>query len=61
MAIQTNQSNTLTSSEQGSDYKALYEDLLAQHQMILSLISHEVRNPVTLINSFLQLLESHHP
>ncbi len=61
MAIQTNQSNTLTSSEQKSDYKALYEDLLAQHQMILSLISHEVRNPVTLINSFLQLLESHHP
>lgn len=61
MAIQTNQSNTLASSEQGSDYKALYEDLLTQHQMILSLISHEVRNPVTLINSFLQLLESHHP
>lgn len=61
MAIQTNQSNTLTSSEQNSDYKALYEDLLSQHQMIMSLISHEIRNPVTLINSFLQLLESHHP
>lgn len=61
MAIETNQSNILTSSEQISDYKALYEDLLSQHQMIMSLISHEIRNPVTLINSFLQLLESHHP
>lgn len=43
------------------DYKALYQELQAQHQFTLSQISHEIRNPVALINSFLQLLESHHP
>lgn len=43
------------------DYKLLYQELQSQHQFMLSQISHEIRNPVTLINSFLQLLESHHP
>lgn len=31
------------------------------HHMELSRISHEIRNPVTLINSFLQMTQSHHP
>lgn len=43
------------------DYKTLYQELQAQHQFTLSQISHEIRNPVALINSFLQLLETHHP
>ena len=43
------------------DYKTLYQELQAQHQFTLSQISHEIRNPVALIHSFLQLLESHHP
>ena len=43
------------------DYKTLYQELQAQHQFTLSQISHEIRNPVALINSFLQLLENHHP
>ena len=32
-----------------------------QNQLQLSMVSHEIRNPVTLINSFLQLLGSSHP
>lgn len=32
-----------------------------QNQLQLSMVSHEIRNPVTLINSFLQLLVSTHP
>ena len=43
------------------DYKTLYQELQAQHQFTLSQISHEIRNPVALINSFLHLLENHHP
>lgn len=31
------------------------------HHLELSRISHEIRNPVTLINSFLQLTQSQHP
>ncbi|MGN0399730.1 MAG: ATP-binding protein [Blautia sp.] len=43
------------------DYKALYLEQKIQHQFMLSKISHEIRNPVTLVNSFLQILEDHHP
>lgn len=32
-----------------------------EHQYALSKISHEIRNPVTLIDSFLQLLKKEHP
>lgn len=35
--------------------------LLASHQMTLSTLSHEIRNPLTLIYSTLQLIESQHP
>ena len=43
------------------DYKTLYQEQKIQHQFMLSKISHEIRNPVTLVNSFLQILEDHHP
>lgn len=39
------------------DYKKLYQEQAKKHQLMLSQISHEIRNPVTLINSFLQILE----
>ena len=43
------------------DYKKLYQEQAKKHQLMLSQISHEIRNPVTLINSFLQILEKQHP
>ena len=44
-----------------ADYKMLYQQLKMKHQFMLSQVSHEIRNPVTLINSFMQLLEGRHP
>ncbi|MGI6069557.1 MAG: sensor histidine kinase [Blautia sp.] len=37
------------------------KQLKQEHQFMLSKISHEIRNPVTLINSFLQLLSEKKP
>lgn len=34
---------------------------IEEYELLLSSISHELRNPATLINSYLQLLESLHP
>lgn len=34
---------------------------IEEYELLLASISHELRNPVTLINSYLQLLESQHP
>ena len=36
-------------------------EITEDYQMLLSTISHEIRNPVTLINSYLQLLSGSHP
>lgn len=41
--------------------RALIEKLLNAHQFTVSKISHEVRNPLTLVSSTLQLIESQHP
>lgn len=41
--------------------KELISNLLDSHQMSLSMISHEIRNPLTLVYSSLQLIESMHP
>ncbi len=60
MDTKMNYSNQTTTKDE-PDYRQLYEDLQAQQHFTLSHVSHEIRNPVTLINSFLQLLESHHP
>lgn len=39
----------------------LISRLLTSHQMEISTISHEIRNPLTLVYSTLQLIESQHP
>lgn len=39
----------------------LLEHLEDSHRMDLSRISHEIRNPVTIINSFLQLTQNNYP
>lgn len=41
--------------------KSSLEKQLEDYRFALSKVSHEVRNPVTLINSYLQLLEKDHP
>lgn len=45
--------------------KATYEEqlleLTEQHRFAMQKISHEIRNPITLISSFLQIVESEHP
>ncbi|MFQ9395120.1 MAG: hypothetical protein ACLR2E_15065 [Lachnospiraceae bacterium] len=37
------------------------QKLKEEHHLALSRISHEIRNPVTLINSSMQLIEAEHP
>ena len=44
-----------------ADYKMLYQQFKNEASVMLSQVSHEIRNPVTLINSFMQLLEGRHP
>ena len=41
--------------------EALLQKLLRSHQETVSMISHEIRNPLTLVYSTLQLIESMHP
>lgn len=41
--------------------EALIQKLLASHRATISMISHEIRNPLTLVYSTLQLIESQHP
>lgn len=47
--------------EHNPEAKYIIEQLLQNHQTIVSLISHEIRNPLTLISSSLQLMEQTHP
>ena len=61
MESQTGSSVFQLSGNSNPDYKTLYQELQVKQQFLLSQISHEIRNPVTHINSFLQLFESHHP
>lgn len=41
--------------------KELLQKLLDEHQYTISKISHEIRNPLALISSTIQLIESQHP
>ncbi len=43
------------------DFSYLLTKIETEHREILSMISHEIRNPLTLINSSLQLIEAAHP
>ena len=44
-----------------SDYKKLYHNFQSYHHYTISQISHEIRNPLCLINSSLQLIQTQHP
>lgn len=47
--------------EENEVFRELFQAIEKDHMLSLSKISHEIRNPVTLINGFLQLLASDHP
>lgn len=47
--------------EERPDNQILINKLLDSHQYTLSRISHEIRNPLTMISSTLQLIEKQHP
>ena len=44
--------------QENPENEALINRLLTSHQMEISTISHEIRNPLTLVYSTLQLIES---
>ena len=47
--------------QQNEEAKIIIQQLLENHQTVVSTIAHEVRNPLTLINSSLQIMEIQHP
>lgn len=47
--------------ESNQEFAYFLEKIKTEQHLALSKISHEVRNPVTIINSFLQLYEAKHP
>ena len=47
--------------ETDESFAAIYEAMQSDHRIEMSKISHEIRNPVTLINSYLQLISTEHP
>lgn len=51
--------NTLT--EENPDAKQIIGQLFDNHHKIVSTIAHEIRNPLTLVSSSLQVMELQHP
>ena len=47
--------------DESPEKKDLLTRLLNEHQITLSTISHEIRNPLTLVSSTIQLIEAQHP
>lgn len=47
--------------EENSTFRELFQAIEKDHLSSLAKISHEIRNPVTLINSFLQMIAAEHP
>lgn len=46
---------------ENAELHTLYEKFIDDQRYAISRIAHEIRNPVTLVNSFLQLYEQEHP
>ena len=61
MFTQTDYDKLKQIMEESPDKKALLTKLLETHRLELSSLSHEIRNPLTLVYSTLQLIESSHP
>ena len=59
MESQTDSSVFPIPGDNNSDYEALYQELQTKQQFLLSQISHEIRNPVTLDRKSTRLNSSH--
>ena len=57
--IDINQMNRLM--EENKDAKQIISQLLENHHTSVSMIAHEIRNPLTLVSSSLQIIEAQHP
>lgn len=57
--IDINKMNRLM--EENKDVKDIITQILENHHTIVSMIAHEIRNPMTLVSSSLQVIESQHP
>ncbi len=57
--IDINKMNTLM--EKNQDVKQIIMQLLENHRTVVGTIAHEIRNPLTLISSSLQVMEIQHP
>jgi len=57
--IDLNKMNQLTTENETAGQ--IISQLLENHQTIVSMISHEIRNPLTLVSSALQIIEIQHP
>ena len=47
--------------EENKDVKQIISQLLENHHTAVSMIAHEIRNPLTLVSSSLQIMEVQHP
>jgi signal transduction histidine kinase len=47
--------------EENKDAKQIISQLLENHHTSVSMIAHEIRNPLTLVSSALQVIEAQHP
>ena len=47
--------------EENKDVKQIISQLLENHRTTVSTIAHEIRNPLTLVSSSLQVMEIQHP
>lgn len=57
--IDINKMNTLM--DENHDAKQIISQLLDNHHEVVSTIAHEIRNPLTLVSSSLQVMEIQHP
>lgn len=57
--IDINKMNRLM--EENEDARQIISQLLENHQTAVSTIAHEIRNPLTLISSSLQIMQKQHP
>lgn len=61
MSTYIEQEYARTLEKENEFYRNEIERLKEEHQYTVSKISHEIRNPLTLINSSLQLIQTQHP